>query len=94
MKQQYRSEIGMISDILSVTADYGTQGTIISSIARRANLTHYTAVDKCQKLIDFGLMITVNNGKNRNFIVTEKGIVFFQNLQKFVKIAQEINIRF
>lgn len=94
MKQQYRSEIGVISDILSVTADYGTQGTIISSIARRANLTHYTAVDKCQKLIDFGLMITVNDGKNRNFVVTEKGIVFFQNLQKFVKIAQEINIRF
>lgn len=94
MKQHYRSELGMISDILSVAADYGTQGTIISSIARRANLTHYTAVDKCQKLIDFGLMTTVNNGKNRNFVVTEKGIVFFQNLQKFVKIAQGINIRF
>lgn len=94
MKQHYRSEIGMISDILSVAVDYGTQGAIISSIARQANLTHYTAVDKCQKLIDFGLMTTIDNGKNRNFVVTEKGIIFFQNLQKFVKIAQEINIRF
>lgn len=84
----------MISDILSVTADYGTQGTIISSIARRANLSHYAAVDKCQKLIDLGLMISINNGKNHNFIVTEKGIVFFQELQKFIKIAQEVNIRF
>lgn len=86
--------MGMISDILSVTVDYGTHGTIISSIARRANLSHYAAVDKCQKLIDFGLMISITNGKNRNFIVTEKGIIFFQEMQKFIKIAQEINIRF
>lgn len=94
MKQQYRSEVGIISEILQVTMDYGMQGTIISSIARRANLSHYTAMEKCQKLIDFGLMESRADKKSRNFVITEKGIKFHQEMQKFLEIAQEIKIRY
>lgn len=94
MKQQYRSEVGIISEILQVTMDYGMQGTIISSIARRANLSHYTAMEKCQKLIDFGLMESRADKKSRSFVITEKGIKFHQEMQKFLEIAQEIKIRY
>jgi predicted transcriptional regulator len=93
-KQQYRSELGIISEILQVTMDYGMQGTIISSIARRANLSHYTAMEKCQKLIDFGLMEFKIDKKSRNFVITEKGIRFYHEMQKFLEIAQEIKIRY
>ena len=93
-KQPYRSELGMISDILQVTMDYGRQGTIITTIARRANLSHYTATDKCQKLIDFGLMESREDKRSRYFIVTEKGIQFHHEMQKFLEIAQEIKIRY
>ena len=94
MKQQYRSEVGIISEILQVTMDYGMQGTIISSIARRANLSHYTAMEKCQKLIEFGLMESRADKKSRSFVITEKGIKFHQEIQKFIEIAQEIKIRY
>lgn len=94
MKQQYRSEVGIISEILQVTMEYGMQGTIISSIARRANLSHYTAMEKCQKLIDFGLMESRTDKKSRSFVITEKGIKFHQEMQKFLEIAQEIKIRY
>ncbi|HEX5457762.1 MAG TPA: winged helix-turn-helix domain-containing protein [Candidatus Nitrosotalea sp.] len=94
MKQQYRSEVGIISEILQVTMDCGMQGTIISSIARRANLSHYTAMEKCQKLIDFGLMESRADKKSRSFVITEKGIKFHQEMQKFLEIAQEIKIRY
>ncbi|HZS74327.1 MAG TPA: winged helix-turn-helix domain-containing protein [Candidatus Nitrosotalea sp.] len=93
-KQSYRSELGIISDILRVALDYGRQGAIISSIARRANLSHYTAIEKSQKLVDFGLMESTNDNRNRIFIVTEKGIQFFQEMQKFIEIAQAIKIRY
>jgi predicted transcriptional regulator len=93
MKQQYRSEVGIISEILQITMDCGMQGTIISSIARRANLSHYTAMEKCQKLIDFGLMESRVDKKSRSFAITEKGIKFHQEMQKFLEIAQEIKIR-
>lgn len=94
MKQQYRSELGIISEILQVTMDCGIQGAIISSIARRANLSHYTAMEKCQKLIDFELMQLRTDKKSRSFVITEKGIQFFHEMQKFLEIAQEIKIRY
>lgn len=93
LKQQYRSEIGIVSEVLQIAMDHGVQGTIISSIARRANLSHYTAMEKCQKLINFGLMESREDRKTRYFIVTEKGIQFHHEMQKFLEIAQEIKIR-
>jgi predicted transcriptional regulator len=94
MKQQYRSELGIISEVLQVAMDCGIQGAIISSIARRANLSHYTAMEKCQKLIDFGLMESKIDKKSRAFVITEKGIQFYHEMQKFLEIAQEIKIRY
>ncbi|MGQ0794849.1 MAG: winged helix-turn-helix domain-containing protein [Nitrosopumilaceae archaeon] len=91
MKKQYRTELLIISDILNATMDYGSEGTIISSIARRANLSHDSAVAKCQKLIQSGLIETKNEKKKRIFIITEKGIEFFHQIQKFIEIALEIN---
>jgi hypothetical protein len=40
-KQQYRSEMGIMGDILDVTADGGRGGVIVSAISRKANLSHY-----------------------------------------------------
>ncbi len=93
-KQQYRSEMGIISDVLGVTMDSGKQGAIISSISRRANLSHYTALEKCQKLVDFGLIESINGKKSRTFVITEKGIQFFREMQKFIEIVQAVKIRY
>ncbi len=93
-KQQYRSEMGIISDVLGVTMDCGKQGAIISSISRRANLSHYTALEKCQKLVDFGLIESIKGKKSRTFVITEKGIQFFREMQKFIEIVQAVKIRY
>jgi len=53
-KQQYRSEMGIMGDILDVTMDGGQRGVIVSAISRKANLTHYAVLDKCEKLINAG----------------------------------------
>ena len=93
-KQQYRSEMGIISDILRVTMDRGRQGAIISYIARSANLSHYTAIEKCRKIVDFGLMESSNDKRSRIYIITEKGIQFFHEMQKFIAVAQAVKIRY
>jgi len=51
-KQQYRSEMGIMGDILDVTADGGRDGIIVSAISRKANLSHYAVLDKCEKLVE------------------------------------------
>ena len=86
--------MGIISDVLGVVMDCGKQGEIISSIARNANLSHYTALEKCQKLVGFGLMESISNNRNRTFIITEKGIQFFHEMQKFIEMVQSVKIRY
>jgi len=93
-KQQYRSEMGIIADILGVTMDGGTQGVIVSAISRRANLSHYAVLEKCQKLIDAGLVESMKAERNRLFRVTEKGIRFFQEFQRFQGVMQGLNLRY
>ena len=93
-KQQYRSEMGIIADILGVAMDGGTQGVIVSAISRRANLSHYAVLEKCQKLIDAGLVESIKDNRNRLFTITEKGIRFFQEFQRFQNIVQMMNLRY
>ncbi|MGI0087040.1 MAG: winged helix-turn-helix domain-containing protein [Nitrosotalea sp.] len=93
-KQQYRSEMGIIADILGVTMDGGIQGVIVSAISRRANLSHYAVLEKCQKLIDAGLVESMKDERNRLFKITEKGIRFFQEFQRFQGVVQGLNLRY
>lgn len=93
-KQPYRSELGMIADILQVAMDYGRQGAIITTITRKANLSHYAATDKCQKMMDFGLLESRQDRKSNFFAITEKGIRFYEELQKFTDTVQAIKIRY
>ena len=93
-KQQYRSEMGIIADILGVTMDGGLQGVIISAISRRANLSHYAVLEKCQKLIDAGLVESMKDDRNRLYKITEKGIQFFQEFQRFQGVVQVLNLRY
>ena len=93
-KQQYRSEMGIIADILNVAMEGGCQGVIISAISRRANLSHYAVLEKCQKLIDAGLVESMKEDSNRLYKITEKGIQFFQEFQRFQGVVQVLNLRY
>jgi predicted transcriptional regulator len=38
--------------------------------------------------------MTSTSDKSRTFVITEKGIRFFQEMQKFIEVAQAVKIRF
>ena len=93
-KQQYRSEMGIMGDILDVTADGGRDGVIISAISRKANLSHYSVLDKCEKLVEAGLVESVKNDRNRLFSITEKGLLFFREFKRFQELVESMNLRY
>ncbi len=93
-KQQYRSEMGIMGDILDVTMEGGRNGVIVSAISRRANLSHYAVLDKCEKLVTAGLVNSVKNDRNRVYMMTEKGVKFFQVFQRFQSIVESMNLRY
>ena len=93
-KQQYRSEMGIMGDILDVTMDGGQRGVIVSAISRKANLSHYAVLDKCEKLINAGLMESARTDRNRLFKITEKGLGFIQEFQRFQSLIESMNLRY
>jgi len=92
-KQQHRSDLGIISDVLETAMEYGMRGAVVSTIARGANLSHYTAVEKCQRLTAIGMMDLKSSEKNQTYNITEKGIHFFHEMQKFIEIVEQVKIR-
>ncbi len=94
ISKQNRSQMGILGDVLDVTMQGGRQGVIISTIARKANLSYYAVLDKCQRLISAGLVESVKNDQNRIFIITEKGLAFFQEFRRFQSLVKSMNLRY
>ena len=86
--------MGIMGDILDVTMDGGREGVIVSAISRKANLSHYAVLDKCEKLITAGLVDSVKNNRNRLFMITEKGLQFFQEFRRFQDLVESMNLRY
>ena len=93
LKAEYRSEMAIMHDIMSLTAHEGLSGVIISRLSRQANLSHYTLIEKCERLIEAGLMEMIRDPRNRFYIITEKGIKFFNELTRFHNLVQSHNLR-
>ncbi len=93
-KQQYRSEMGIMGDILNVTAEGGRDGVIVSVISRRANLSHNAVMEKCEKLVSAGLIESLKNDRNRVFLLTSRGLEFFQEFKRFEDLIRGLNLRY
>ena len=86
--------MGIMGDILDVTMAGGRQGVIVSAISRKANLSHYAVLDKCEKLVTAGLVESLKNDRNRIFMITEKGLQFFQEFRRFQDLVESMSLRY
>ena len=86
--------MGIMGDILYVTMQGGRGGVIVSAISRKANLSHYAVLDKCEKLVTAGLVESVKNNRNRVYSITEKGLEFFQEFKRFQSLIESMNLRY
>jgi predicted transcriptional regulator len=86
--------MGIIGDILDVTMQGGRKGVIVSTISRKANMSYYAVLDKCERLISAGLVESTKNDRNRIFRITEKGLQFFQEFRRFQSLVESMNLRY
>ncbi len=93
-RKQYRSEIGIVVDILDVTINAGRDGAPVSMITRRANVSHCAAVQKCDKLVGAGLVQSNKTPRSKVFTITEKGLGFARDLRRFLDLADSLNLRY
>ncbi len=86
--------MAIIGDILDVTMQGGRKGVIVSTISRKANMSYYAVLDKCERLISAGLVESIKNDRNRIFRITEKGLQFFQEFRRFQSLVESMNLRY
>jgi len=86
--------MGIIGDILDVAMQGGRKGVIVSTISRKANMSYYAVLDKCERLISAGLVESEKNDRNRIFRITEKGLSFFQEFRRFQSLVESMNLRY
>ncbi len=89
----YRTGTRIMMDVLNIVKECGMHGAKISEISRRANLSHYVVLEKCQKMINAELLRSITNKRNHIYIITEKGIMFERQIEKFLTMVQSIGIR-
>lgn len=92
-KRHYRNGTEITMIVLKIIKDCGMQGVKISEIARRANLSHYAVLERCQKLLDAKLLRSISNRTNHIIIITEKGMMFEQQMEEFLALVESIGIR-
>jgi len=92
--KQNRSHIKSLGDVLDAIREAGRSGIVISSISRKANLAHYSALDKCSKLISAGLIQSTVIDDKKVYVITEKGLDFFQEYQNFQNLVEPLNLKY
>ena len=93
-RHQYRTTLGITLDILQTCMEAGVNGILVSRVSQKANLSHNAVISNCQRLVDAGMVSTVRIKRKYIFTITEKGIKFFYELEKFKDMVQEMNIRY
>lgn len=92
LKQPYRTRSDIVEKVLDVIMNGGQNGVVISKITTKANLAYYSVLERCDNLENAGLIVKVKNGRKKLYVITEKGIKFFQEFQRFQNLVRSMNL--
>lgn len=92
--KQSRTRIRSLGDILKAIKDAGRDGLIVSRISRKANLSHYSAIERCNSLNSAGLIEAKYVDKKNVYVITEKGLKFFEEYGNFERLVAPLNLRY
>ena len=92
--KERRTSSRSFGDILESIKESGRDGLILSIISRKANLAYNITTDKCEKLISAGLIEEKILDRKKTYVITEKGLEFFQEYEKFQSLVEPLNLRY
>jgi predicted transcriptional regulator len=91
----YRSQVRIVADILSTAKEYGegSQGVRITTLLRRANMPYTRLTRILQDLVKSGLMVEVEAERGTRYRISERGIKFLREYEKFREFAETFGLR-
>jgi|ETN02SMinimDraft_4_1059925.scaffolds.fasta_scaffold117952_2 predicted transcriptional regulator len=93
---QYRTQIRIIADVLSVTKDNQINdkvGVGITTLLRKSNIPHQRLIKLIKNLIESGLLAIITDKKSSKYIITDEGRKFLNEYTKFQDFALAFGLR-
>ena len=81
-----------MAQVLDKMQDAGTQGLIISRLTQKANLSHDRLTSLTNNLIGSGLITKIEYDGRNCYVITERGIMFLSEYQKFYDFANSFGL--
>ena len=91
-KRKYRTEIGIVYDMLCEVMDAGYTGIPISKLCSKANCSFYDAKEKCSLLEHYLLIESVDDSETQ-FRITENGRLLHHEIEEFKSIVNSYSLR-
>ena len=89
---KYRTNMQIMTQVLDKMQDAGTHGLIISRLTQKANLSHDRLISLTENLIGSGLITKFEYDGRNTYVITEKGLVFLSEYQKFYDFASSYGL--
>jgi len=91
----YRTQVKIIADVLSATKEYDfdNRGIGVTTIIRKANLSHPRLMKILSDLVSSGLLEETVNGKISKYKLSMKGQHFLLEYNKFHDFATTFGLR-
>ena len=90
----YRTQVRIIADVLTATRGfYGEDGTGITTIIQKANLSYNRLTKVLNDLVTAGLLCETSAGKISKYKLSEKGEEFLNVYGKFEEVADSFGLR-
>ncbi len=89
---KYRTNMQIMAQVLDKMQDAGSQGLIISRLTQKANLSHDRLISLTNNLIGSGLITKIQFDGRNCYVITEKGMVFLSEYQKFYEFANSFGL--
>ncbi len=91
----YRSHIRVIADILGVTRDSSmNEGFVrVSVLLRKANLSYSRLMSFINELVDNGLLEEVSIERGSGYRITERGIDFLEEFERFERFTKAYGLK-
>ena len=85
---RYRNSTQICCDLLVATKECGREGIKTTALLSRSNLSHGRMHTFLSTLTGSGLINQIKfDGKN-TFVITEKGMLFLEEYNKFTRLAE------
>ena len=89
---KYRTNMQIMTQVLDKMQDAGTQGLIISRLTQKANLSHDRLISLTENLMGSGLITRFEYDGRNTYVITEKGLMFLSEYQKFYDFASSYGL--